>query len=72
MITGYVGVNAAVDGLDPSEATKDYRWHTHAQLITVNQDGANVKLTVLQKFNVKKQQILNAADITAVDAITWD
>ena len=71
-LTTYSTIETAVAGEDPSEATKDYRWHTNAQLVTVTQDGANVKLTTLQKFNVKKQQILNAVDVAAVDAITWN
>lgn len=50
---------------------KAYEVHTNAQLQQVLNDGAVVKLTILQKFNTKKEQILYAADIAAVDAITW-
>lgn len=71
-LNGYVGIAAAVPGEDPSDTTKDYRFHTHEQLLQVMQDGAAVKLSVLQKFNVKKQQVLNAASVSAVDVITWE
>lgn len=71
-LMGYVTIETASPGQDKSDSTKDYRWHTHAELVAVTQAGADVKLNVLQKYNVKKQQILNAVDIAAVDAITWD
>ena len=70
-LTGYVRVQTAVDGIDGIDNTKVFETHTNAQLMTVLNDGAVVKLTVLQKFNTKKEQILNAVDVAAVDAITW-
>ena len=72
MLTGYQALLTAVDGLDAGDATKDYRFHTHSELLQVMQDGAAVKLTALQKFAVKQQQILSAASVASVDAITWN
>lgn len=71
-LTGYVGLNSAVAGLNPSELTKVYKVHTHVELLQVLNDGKDVKLTVLQKFNVKKSQILAAASEAAVNAIIWE
>lgn len=71
-LTGYVSIDTAADGLDPSELTKVYKSHTHAELLGVLNDGKDVKLTILQKFNVKKAQILAAVDEPAIDAIVWE
>ena len=51
---------------------KQYMIHTAAQLLQVLNDGKNVKLAVLQKFSIKKDIILAASDIIAVEAITWE
>jgi len=69
--TQYVGYDTAVVGLDPLENAKDFKLHTHAELILVLNDGKDVKLTILQKFAVKKAQILAAANEAAVIAIVW-
>jgi len=61
------------DGLDGKDnPVKEYVLHTNVQLLTVINDGKDVKLTILQKFNVKKGQILAAVDEAAIDAITWE
>ncbi len=70
-LSGYVGLQTPIDGVDGANVAKAYEVHTNAQLQQVLNDGAVVKLTILQKFNTKKEQILYAADIAAVDAITW-
>lgn len=70
-LTGYVGMTTAMDGIDGADVAKTYHIHTNAELLAVLNDGAVVKLTVLQKFNTKKEQVLLAADVAAVDAITW-
>lgn len=54
-----------------ASAPKEYKQHTHAQLLTVINDGKDIKLGILQNFNTKKGQILAAADKAAVDTITW-
>ena len=71
-LTGFVELSTAVDGITGEDNVKAYQIHTNAQLQTVLNDGAVVKLTVLQKFNTKKDQIILAVDCDAVDAITWD
>lgn len=71
-MTGYVGVQSPVPGANAVDVVKEYKWHTHAQIRQVTQDGAAIKLNVLQKFNVKRQQITNAADEATVDLVTWD
>ena len=72
-LTGYSSLQTAVVGIDGStQILKEYLFHTNAQLLVVINDGKDVKLTTLQQFNVKKQQVLAAADEEAVDAITWD
>lgn len=70
-LSTYVALNTAVDGIDPSTVLKEYKLHTHTQLLQVLNDGKDVKLDILQKFNVKKAQILSAVDEAAVLAITW-
>ena len=71
-MTDYIKIDPPVAGTDGNtNGLKEYKLHTHTNLLTVINDGKNVKLFILQKFNVKKDQILAAADITAVDAITW-
>jgi len=71
-ITGYVSVQSTVAGVDwTSVVMKEYKTHTNAQLLQVLNDGKDVKLNILQKFNVKKAQVLAAVDTTAVDAIVW-
>jgi len=70
--TGYVAINTAVVGTSALATTpKEYKIHTNAELLTVINDGKDVKLTILQKFNVKKAQVLACVDEAAVDAITW-
>ncbi len=72
LLTGYVGINTAVSGISASATTfKEYKIHTHAELVTVINDGKDVKLTILQKFNVKKAQILACTTSAEIDAITW-
>ena len=71
-LTQFVGFATPVDGADANAFVKEYKFHTHAQLLQVLNDGAIVKLTTLQKFNVKRAQIMNAVDSAAVAAITWE
>ena len=52
--------------------TKEYKIHTHNELLTVINAGKDIKLAALQKFNVKREQITVAANQTAVDAIVWE
>jgi len=71
-ITGYVAIGDASVGVTAAGTSeKIYKLHTNTELLVVINDGKDVKLTVLQKFNVKKAQVLAAADEAAVDAITW-
>lgn len=72
-LSQYVGIGAADDGMDASSvALKEYKFHTQAQLLQVLSDGKTIKLDILQKFNVKKAQIMAAPDIAAIDAIVWE
>jgi hypothetical protein len=50
---------------------KEYKIHTNAQLVQVINDGKDVKLLALQKFNTKKNDIINAPSLEAADLITW-
>ena len=68
---GYKGLLSAIAGVDPLLGLKSYVSHTSTQLLQVLNDGKDVKLTILQKFAVKKSQILAATDFASVDAITW-
>ena len=52
------------------DGVKTYMMHTAAQLKKVVQDGRDVKLSVLQNFTAKKDDILDATTIAEVDAIT--
>jgi len=70
-LTQYVGILVAVPGVDPNLIAKNYMLHTAAQLKQVLDDGAATKLTILQKFNTKKVQILAAVDSAALAAIVW-
>jgi hypothetical protein len=70
-LVGYVGITTAKTGINGVDNSKTYQVHTNAQLLAVLNDGAVVKLSILQKFNTKKEQVIGAADIAAVDAITW-
>ena len=71
-ISGYSSILSAFAGIDGNlNPTKEYQFHTNAQLLTVINDGKDVKLSILQKFNVKKQQVMAAVDFTAVDLIAW-
>lgn len=72
-MTDFVQVLAPVAGIDGSDRlVKEYKTHTHTQLMDVINTGKDVKLTVLQKFQVKKDQISLAADEAGVDAIIWE
>lgn len=70
-LTGFVGLDTAVAGTDPKDTPKEYKNHTHEQLLTVLNDGKTVKLTILQKYAVKKAQVMAAADEAGVNAIVW-
>lgn len=70
-LAAHESTESANAGVNAADAIKDYKLHSNAQLIIVTQSGRDVKLSVLQKFNVKKQQILNATSIETVDLITW-
>lgn len=70
-LTGFVGLGIGVVGIDGINNSKEYKFHTHAQLLTVINDGAAVKLTLLQKFAVKRAQVQACTTIAEVDAITW-
>lgn len=72
-LTQFVAINTAVAGLSGVEVlNKVYKQHTHAQLLQVINDGKDVKLAALQKFNVKRAQISEAVDKATVDAIVWE
>ena len=67
----FVSFGNPVTGADPKTLPKEYKNHTNVQLKEVLNDGKTVKLTILQKFAVKKSQIENATSVTEVDSITW-
>ena len=71
-LTQYVALNAAAVGEDETTVDKEYVWHTAAQLLTVINDGKDVKLGILQALATKNAQVNAAADQAAVDAITWE
>lgn len=71
-LTAYVSLETAVGGVNAENAAKEFKNHTHTQLLQVLEDGKVVKTTALQKFVVKRSQIEAAADLTAVDAIVWE
>ena len=54
------------------DSMKQYLLHTHEQLKQVVRDGRDVKLSVLQKFNDKRNAVLGCTTQQQVDAITWD
>lgn len=56
---------------NPATNTKSYEIHTHAQLRQVLADGAQVKLTKLQKFAVKRTLVEAQTTISGVQSITW-
>jgi hypothetical protein len=69
----FVAVLSPVPGTDGKDnLLKEYKLHTHANLLEVINDGKDVKLFILQKFAVKKAQIMAAANIAAIDAIVWE
>ena len=70
-MTGYTNVSQSTNGSDATTVSKQYLIHTAPQLLQVLNDGKDVKLTVLQKFAVKKAQILAATTTASVDLITW-
>lgn len=61
----------SIDGSTWNTVEKEYKLHTNAQLLTVINDGAAVKLGTLQNFNTKKIAILACASIADIDLITW-
>ena len=70
-LADFITIEAAVPGKDPLQNPKQYNNHTNTQLLQVLSDGKDLKLTVLQKYAVKKAQIEAAADEAAVNAIVW-
>ena len=68
-LTVFGGILPAINGVDASP--KVYKVHTHAQLLTLINDGKNVKLTILQKFLSKKNLILAASTEADVNNISW-
>lgn len=70
-LTNYVGLNAAVGGKSAADGVKEFKNHAHMQLLQVLNDGKDIKLTVLQKYAVKKAQILAATTCEAVALIVW-
>lgn len=52
-------------------SSKSYLTHTTAQLLQILNDGKTFKLTILQKYSTKKNNVLAAIGITEVEAITW-
>jgi len=60
-------------GLDGKDnPVKKYNLHTNAQLLQVINDGKDFKLTMLQKFNVKKGQVLAATTENNISSIIWE
>lgn len=71
-LSGYIELKTAIAGVAAcSTCVKEYKIHSNANLITVINDGKDLKLYVLQKFNVKKAQIAACTSVAEVDAITW-
>lgn len=49
----------------------DYRPHTAEQIQQVGLDGKTIILAYLVKFNELKDQVINAVNVSTVQAITW-
>lgn len=54
-----------------SSGVKSYIMHTNLQMKQVLEDGANVKLAALTKFNGLRDQVYAATTVAEVNAIVW-
>ena len=54
---------------DVASGVKEYHEHTHFQLRQVLADGAQVKLTQLQTFHMKRLAVMAATSVSQVEAI---
>lgn len=54
---------------DVATGTKEYHEHSHFQLRQVLADGAQVKLTHLQAFHVKRMMVMSATTIEQIASI---
>ena len=54
---------------DVASGVKEYHEHTHFQLRQVLADGAQVKLTQLQTFHMKRLAVMTATSVYQVEAI---
>jgi len=50
---------------------KEYRLHTHAQLLQILYEGKNIKLVILEKFNNKKALVISVTTIEELDTVVW-
>lgn len=71
-----IGAVAAGDSMqygcrETEGGVKVYKMHTHLQLLTVIQDGRDIKLGHLQTFNTKKAAVMAAQNVAAVEDINW-
>jgi len=55
----------------PNDPQKTYMQHTSSQLKQVMDDGKLFKLTILQKFNALKNNVLSCTTIGEINAIVW-
>lgn len=56
---------------DPNDQSKAYLPHTHEQLRQVLNDGATIKLYILQAFAVLRTQVEAQTTVSGINAISW-
>ncbi len=56
---------------DPVDGTKSYLPHTHDQLRQVLDDGATIKLYILQAFAMLRYMVELQTTVSAINAYTW-